>query len=183
MKNILAFFLALIVTTMSFSQDPVVVDEYSEDVKLCLKNNGTYNYYDGVVDSMFTQLRTQFSEQNVPEEVWTELEGIKAETLDELGQMIVSAYRGHFSLQDVKNMNVLYGTTAGKRMINSQTELTEDDKAVLSEFYKSKTGQKIVGSQDSMNASMMQITEMWSADLYKSVLAKLSEKGFDLPKY
>jgi hypothetical protein len=79
-------------------------------------------------------------------------------------------------------MNTLYGTTAGKKMINSQTELNEGDKVLLSEFYKSETGQKIVGSQDSMNASMMQITEMWSADLYKSVINKLSEKGFNLPQ-
>lgn len=183
MKKILAFFLALIVT-ISFAQDKAVaVDEYSEDVKLCLKNNGTYNYYDGVVDSMFTHLKEQFMDQKVPPGVWAELEGIKSETLDELGQMIVSAYRGHFNLQDLKNMNALYSTTAGKRMINSETDLTEEDKAALTEFYKSETGQKIVGSQDSMNASMMQITEMWSADLYKSVIDKLSENGFKLPKY
>ena len=180
MKNILTFLLALIVTTMSFSQEDVVVDEYSEDVKLCLKNNGTYNYYDGVVDSMFTHLKQQFESQNVSAEVWTELESIKPDTLDELGQMVVSAYRGHFNHQDVKNMNALYNTTAGKKMINSATELTEGDKVALNEFYKSETGQKIVGSQDSVNASMMQITEIWSADLYKNVLAKLSEKGFKL---
>lgn len=180
MKNILTFFLALIVTTISFAQDNVVVDEYSEDVKLCLKNNGTYNYYDGVVESMFTHLKQQFESHNVPTEVWTELEGMKPDTLDELGQMVVSAYRGHFTHQDVKNMNALYKTTAGKKMINTETALTEGDKVALNEFYKSETGQKIVGSQDSMNASMMQITEMWSADLYKSVLAKLSEKGYNL---
>ncbi len=180
MKNILTLLLALIVTTMSFSQEDVVVDEYSEDVKLCLKNNGTYNYYDGVVDSMFTHLKQQFESQNVPDAVWVELESIKPDTLDELGQMVVSAYRGHFNHQDVKNMNALYNTTAGKKMINSATELTEGDKVALNEFYKSETGQKIVGSQDSVNASMMQITEIWSADLYKNVLAKLSEKGFKL---
>ena len=180
MKNILTFLLALIVTTMSFSQDDVVVDEYSEDVKLCLKNNGTYNYYDGVVDSMFTHLKQQFESQKVPDALWVELESIKPNTLDELGQMVVSAYRGHFNHQDVKNMNALYKTTAGKKMINSETELTEGDKVALNEFYKSETGQKIVGSQDSVNASMMQITEIWSADLYKNVLAKLSEKGFKL---
>ena len=177
MKQILTFLLAFTISVVSVAQ----VDEYSEDVKLCLKNNGTYNYYDGVVDSMFTHLKQQFASQNVPDGVWTELEGIKLDTLDELGQMVVSAYRGHFTHEDVKNMNALYKTTAGKKMINTETALTEGDKVVLNEFYKSETGQKIVGSQDSMNASMMQITEMWSADLYKSVLAKLSEKGFNLP--
>jgi hypothetical protein len=178
MKHLLTFFLALTITTTSFSQ----VDQYSEDVKLCLKNNGTYNYYDGVVDQMFTHLKDQYKDLNVPNEVWKELEQIKTGTLDELSQMIVSVYRGHFNHQDLKNMNALYGTTAGKKMVNSQTELNEGDKVVLNEFYKSDTGQKIVGSQDSINASMMQITEMWSADLYKSVIEKLSEKGFSLEK-
>jgi len=180
MKIFLAFFLAVIITTLSFSQETEVVDEYSQDVKLCLKNNGTYKYYEDVVDSMFTHLKQQFESQNVPAEVWVELEGIKVETLDELGQMIVSAYRGHFNHQDVNNMNTLYETTVGKKMINTATELTDDDKKALSEFYKSETGQKIVGSQDSLNAAMLQITEMWSSNLYKNVLAKLSEKGFDL---
>lgn len=183
MKTIQTFLFAFLLTTFSIAQtDTVVVDEYSEDVKLCLKNNGTYNYYDGVVDSMFTHLKTQFANQKVTDEVWAELEAIKPDTLDELGQMVVSAYRGHFTHQDLKNMNALYKTTAGKKMINSETALTEGDKVALNEFYKSETGQKIVGSQDSMNASMLQITEMWSADLYKNVLAKLSEKGFNLPE-
>ena len=66
MKNILTLFLALVVASMAFAQDNVVVDEYSEDVKLCLKNNGTYNYYDGVVESMFTHLKEQFESQKVP---------------------------------------------------------------------------------------------------------------------
>ena len=180
MKSIITFLLVLLISFTSFAQETEVVDEYSEDVKLCLKNNGTYNYYDGVVDSMFDHLKSQFVDKKVPEEIWKELEAIKPETLDELGQMIVSAYRGHFSHQDVKNMNTLYNTNTGKRMINSPTELTEGDKAALSEFYKTETGQKIVGSQDSMNASLMKITEMWSADLYKSVIAKLSEKGFTI---
>lgn len=179
MRQLLTLLLVFTISTVSFAQ----LDDYSEDVKLCLKNNGTYNYYDGVVDQMFTHLKEQYKSLNVPDEVWEELEQVKTSSLDELSQMIVSAYRGHFNHQDVKNMNALYGTTAGKKMINSQTELDESDKEVLNEFYKSDTGQKIVGSQDSINASMMQITEMWSADLYKSVINKLSEKGFNLPKY
>ena len=176
MKKLLTFFLALTVTTMSFAQ----VDEYSEEVKACVKNNGTYNYYDGVVNNMFTMMKQQFKSQNVPDAVWAEIEAGKTNYLDELSQMIVSAYRGHFTLKDVKNMNALYATKAGKKMINAATELTEGDKVLLNEFYKSKTGQKIVGSQDSMNASMLKITEIWSGDMYKNVIAKLSEKGFNI---
>ena len=176
MKNILTLIIALIVSTTGFSQ----VDQYSEDVKQCIKSNGTYEYYENVVDQMFTMLEKQYASQNVPTSVWDELKVLKIESLEELSQMIVSAYRGHFSHEDVKNMNALYATKAGKNMFKNASELTEGDKAALTEFYRSETGQKIMGSQDSMNTSMSQISEMWSSDFYKQVVDKLSEKGFNL---
>jgi hypothetical protein len=91
----------------------------------------------------------------------------------------VSAYKAHFTHQDVKNMNALYKTKAGKNMFKPEA-LTEGDKIILKEFYQSDTGQKIVSSQDSMNASMSDISVMWSGDLYKKMIAKLSEKGYDI---
>ncbi|WP_397363416.1 DUF2059 domain-containing protein [Olleya sp. R77988] len=175
MKKIIALVCFLAIGTVSFAQ----VDQYSEDVKKCIKSNGTIAYYEGVVDQMFTMLEEQFASQEVPTEVWTELKAEKPASLDELAQMIVSAYRGHFTHEDVKNMNKLYATKAGKNMFKPEN-LTEGDKIILKEFYQSETGQKIVSSQDSMNASMSDISIMWSGDLYKSMIAKLSEKGFDI---
>jgi len=175
MKKIITIICFLIVGTSSFAQ----VDAYSEDVKKCIKSNQTLSYYENVVDDMFKMLEQQFQSQNVPATVWTELKKVKPDTMDELAQMIVSAYRAHFTHQDVKNMNKLYTSKAGKNMFNPEG-LTEGDKIILKEFYQSETGQKIVSSQDSMNASMSEISEMWSSDLYKGVIAKLSEKGFDL---
>lgn len=176
MKYILS--VCLIITTTVFTH--AQVDPYSESVKECLKNNGTYSYYEGVVDQMFTMLKEQYKKQNVPEAVWTELLNSKPDVLNELGQMIVSAYRAHFSHDDVKNMNALYSTQAGKNMIANPKALTEKDNAVLNEFYTSETGQKILASQDSINKLMLEITEVWSGDLYKSMIAKLSDKGYYL---
>ena len=161
-------------TSLSFSQ----VDAYSEDVKRCIKSNGTYEYYENVVDQMFDMLEKQFTSQPVPTNVWDELKTLKHDSLEELSQMIVSAYRGHFTHQDVKNMNTLYASQAGKNMFKNASLLTEGDKVALSNFYNSDTGQKITGSQDSMNEAMSKISEMWSSDLYKSVLNSLKEKGF-----
>ena len=81
--------------------------------------------------------------------------------------------------EDVKKMNALYATKAGQNMFKPDA-LSEGDKVVLKEFYASETGQKIVNSQDSMNASMSNISEMWSKDLYQAVISKLSEKGYNL---
>lgn len=182
MKYIIKIFALILFTSTVFAQNTEVVkdDAYNLEVKLCLKNNGTHHYYSEVVDQMFVELKKQFEEQNVTKDIWTELEQVKPLTLNELEEMIVIAYEGHFTLEDVKNMNALYGTSAGKKMISSDTPLNEGDKIVLQEFYKSDTGQKIVGSQDSMNATLMKITENWSGKLYRSVLEKLSEKGYNL---
>ena len=168
--------MAFVLTTVAFAQE----DNYVEDVKKCIKSNGTYDYYENVVDQMFTMLEKQYASHNVPATTWEELKTLKEASLEELSQMIVSAYRGHFTHEDVKNMNALYTTKAGQNMFKSDSELTEGDKAALTEFYRSETGQKITGSQDSMTASMSQISEMWSSNLYKVVVEKLSKKGFNL---
>ncbi len=175
MKKIIAIVCFLAIGTVSFAQ----ADQYSKDVKTCIKSNGTITYYEGVIDQMFSMLEEQFASQNVPDSVWTELKMVKSSSMDELSQMIVSAYRAHFTHEDVKNMNALYKTKAGKNMFKPEA-LSEGDKIVLKEFYQSDTGQKIVSSQDSMNASMSDISVMWSGDLYKNMIAKLSAKGFDL---
>jgi len=176
MKKIYTLVIALLISTTIFAQ----VDAYSEDVKQCIKSNGTYEYYENVVDQMFSMLQDQYASQGVPETLWSELKGLKTESLEELSQMVVSAYRGHFTHEDVKNMNALYATKAGQNMFKEASHLTEGDKVALTEFYRSDTGQKITGSQDSMNESMSKISEMWSSGFYRSIVDKLSENGFNL---
>jgi hypothetical protein len=65
-------------------------------------------------------------------------------------------------------------------MVNDAQNLSESDKVVLSQFYESDTGQKILASQDEMNKLMSKISEMWSSDMYRNVVSQLSEKGFTL---
>jgi len=175
MKNIITLILFLTFSMASFAQ----VDAYSEAVKKCITSNGTMSYYEDVVEQMYGMLEKQYSAENVPQTVWAEIKKGKKASMDELAQMIVSAYKGLFTLQDVKNMNALYASQAGKNMFKKEA-LTESDKVILSEFYKSDTGLKITGSQEEMNAAMSKIAEMWSGDYYKSVVAFLSEKGYNL---
>ncbi len=176
MKKIFTLILFVALSATTFAQ----TDPYSEDVKTCIKSNGTYDYYADVVDQMFTMLKQQYASKNVPETVWTELEEVKSSSMDELSQMLVSAYRGYFSHEDIKKMNALYTSNTGKTMVKDAQSLTEADKVVLGEFYKSDTGQKILGSQEDMNKLMSKISEMWSSDMYRNVVAKLNEKGFSL---
>ncbi len=176
MKKFLTFILLVSLSTLTFAQ----TDPYSEDVKVCIKSNGTYDYYADVVDQMFTMLKEQYSAKSVPMSLWKELEDTKSESMEELSQMLVSAYRGYFSHDDVKKMNVLYQSKTGRTMIKDAQSLTEGDKVVLESFYESDTGKKILGSQEDMNKLMSKISEMWSSDMYRNVVAKLTEKGFSL---
>ena len=175
MKKVIALLLFITLTTVTFAQ----VDAYSVDVKKCIQSNGTMSYYEDVIEQMYTMLEQQFESVNVPENIWTEVKSTKQNAMGELAQMIVSAYRGHFTHQDVKNMNILYASQAGKNMFKKD-ELSEGDKVVLNEFYKSDTGQKIMSSQDSMNESMSKISQMWSGNLYRKAINFLSEKGYNL---
>ncbi|WP_452223755.1 DUF2059 domain-containing protein [Lacinutrix chionoecetis] len=175
MKKLAAIILFLTFSIQSFAQ----VDAYSADVKKCITSNGTMSYYEDVMEQMYDMLKVQFKDENVPDTVWADIKKGKKAAMDELAQMIVSAYRGHFTHEDVKNMNTLYASKAGKNMFKKEA-LTESDKAVLNEFYKSDTGRKITESQDSMNNSMSKIAEMWSSDVYRGAIATLSEKGYNL---
>lgn len=174
MKKV-AFLVLILTSSITFSQS----NAFSKDVKQCLKDNGTHAYYENVVDQMFIMLKKQYESENVPQSVWNDIELIKPEALNSLTDMIVSAYKGHYTHKDVKQMNKLYATDTGKRMTTNSNNLTEADKIVIKEFYASKTGQKILGSQDSMNAVLTNITEKWSGELYQNVVEKLSEKGFN----
>jgi len=129
MKKLYTLVLALLISFASFSQ----VDAYSEEVKKCINSNGTIGYYENVVDQMFTMLEEQFKSQDVPAAVWKDLKKVKPDAMDELAVMIVSAYKAHFTHQDVKNMNALYKTKAGKNMFKPEA-LTEGDKIILKEF-------------------------------------------------
>ncbi len=181
MKKYLFIFCLLVIGNFTYAQEEEeVVDPYSEAVKECLKGNGTYDYYANVVDQMFGMLKQQYASKNVPESVWKELEQTKESSLDELSQMLVSAYRGHFTLDDVHKMNALYNTDLGKKMFDNSHELNEGEKVVLTEFYDSEVGKKIIGSQKSMENVMVEITEFWSRDFYNTIVSTLEEKGYSL---
>ena len=175
MKKILTIICFITLSTTTFAQTKA----YSDAVKQCIRSNGTMDYYENVVDQMYTMLQDQFKAQNVPASVWKEIKQGKGQAMTELANKIVSAYQGYFTLADVKKMNALYATQAGKNMFKKDA-LTEGDKIILNEFYQSETGQKIVSSQDDMNASMSKISESWSGGLYKSVIELLSSKGYNL---
>ena len=176
MKNLLLATLFVLFSAMSFSQ----TDTYSEEVKTMIKYNGVYAYYDNVVDEMFDMLKQQYASKNVPEDVWTDMEDVKKLEMDELSQMLVSAYRGYLSQSDVKSLTEMYKTDAGKTMVFDAQNLTDDHRRELSGFYNSETGQTLLAAQPEIDKLMSKISEMWSGSMYKNVVKRLADRGFTL---
>lgn len=176
MKKLLLIITLLLTTSMSFSQ----TDVYSEDIKTMIKRNGVHTYYANVVDEMFAMLKKQFASKNVPEDVWTDMEDVKKLEMDELSQMLVSAYRGYLSHKDVQELNAMYYTEAGKTMVFDAQNLSDDHRRELSGFYNTETGQKLLTAQPEIDKLMSKISEMWSSSMYKNVVKRLADRGFTL---
>jgi len=75
-------------------------------------------------------------------------------------------------------MNAFYSTDLGKDMF-AKRELSAEEKQALEEFYQTETGNKIVINQDTLNASMRNISENWTGNLYLQLVDALAEKGFE----
>ena len=80
MKKTVTLIIALVISAVAFAQE----DNYDKLVEKCIKSNGTYAYYENVVDQMFTMLEKQYASQEVPVTVWNELKRLKEPSLDDL---------------------------------------------------------------------------------------------------
>lgn len=171
MKYILLLF-CLSFSTVSLSQN-----ETTNNMEAYLEANGTTSYYASVVDRMFDFLKKEYESQNVPDEVWNELEAVKTGAIKDITEMIGQVYEGHFSSAEINALMAFYNTETGKK-ITSKTELTSEDIQRRDIFYTSGLGQKISESTASLNNVLQKMTQSWSADLFKLVAHKLEEKGF-----
>ncbi|MDW5288833.1 hypothetical protein [Formosa sp. PL04] len=176
MKSILFLCVGLFFSTSMFSQNSA----YTEAATQCLKSNGTTAYYETVFNACFKQMQDQYAKFNIPSDTWVELKSIKAEAMATVNSKLVSAYSEYFTIEDVQNMNALYGSQAGKTMIKNPNGLTKKDKKQIDSFYKSSTGKKIVSSESGMKDKMQLISDFWCGDMYKTVNSKLEAKGFSI---
>lgn len=142
-----------------------------------LNANGTVNYYSGVVDRMFDFLKQEYESQNVPESVWNELSVVKTEALNEITELIIQSYEGHFTQDEMKTMLAFYDTETGKKVL-FKDELGPEDVKHRDAFYASPLGKKMSSSTESLNGILQKLTQEWSGQLFKDVKHKLEEKGF-----
>ncbi len=178
LMKVFAVVFALFTTSFLIAQ----TDPFVEDTKHYLAINGTEAHYSEAVDQMFELLRKQYATNKVPESVWEELQKEKPGALEDLKSMMVSAYRAYFSHDDIKKIIEVFESPAGRQTVKDATKLTEDQKVYINNFYNSDTGQKVIAAQEDLNRVALEISEVWSGSLYKSMVAKLKRKGYEMPQ-
>lgn len=151
---------------------------YHGDVLRYLTMNGTANQYGEAINQLFDLLKQQYKDQNVTNEVWSELEKETSPEVNRILNMLVSAYRGTYEHEDIKNMMAFYETGAGKQLLLDKTALSQEQQKEASAFYNSTTGQKILTSEQQISKRVGEVSEIWSRDLYRNIVDKLAEKGF-----
>ena len=173
------FFIAVLFVC-AVQQITAQTDTYVENVKHYLTINGTQQQYESAIDAMYVMLKKQFKEYKIPNTIWEELESKKAQQVDDVKAVLVSAYKAYFTGKDIQNMIVFYESAAGKQLVADASRLTPVQRAQIGNFYDSETGQKMIASRDGLAQIEGEISIQWSGELYKSVLNKLAEKGYSL---
>lgn len=151
---------------------------YHQDVLRYLTMNGTANQYGEAINQLFDLLQQQYKDQNVTSDVWDELKKDTAPEVNRILNMLVSAYRGTYEHDDIKNMMTFYETGTGKQLLADKTALDYEQQKEASVFYNSQTGQKILTSEQEIGRRVGEVSEIWSRDLYRNIIDKLAAKGY-----
>ncbi|MFD2564624.1 DUF2059 domain-containing protein [Aquimarina rubra] len=173
----LVFVLTLFLTvTACFAQR-----SYHEDAIRYFELNGTEQQYDTAIDQMFSLLQQQYSNQNVPDNVWDELQSNKTDAITNIKSLLVSVYRSNFTHEDIKQLIIFYESETGRQLVKDRTQLSDNQKNKLSDFFNSEVGQKVQNQSDSLRSMVSEVSELWSRDLYNETIQKLKTKGYKLP--
>ena len=166
--------LFLLTSLVGYSQDKT----YHEDVLRYFQVNGTADQYSNATNGLFDLLKNQYASKNVPDAVWNELKTETPKQVDRILNMLVSAYRGSYNQDDIKNMLAFYETGAGRQMLTDKTALDYEQQKEVTVFYNTPTGQKILTVEPDIAQNIGEISEIWSRDLYRMMVDKLAEKGY-----
>ena len=139
--------------------------------------HSTINYYSEVVDRMFDFLKTEYKDQEVPEAIWVDLSDVKTTAIKDITEMLIQSYEGHFTPEELNEMIAFHDSEVGMKIL-MKSEIGPEEVKIRDAFYSSELGQKIVSSSESLNTILQKITQEWSAQLFKNVQQKLSEKGY-----
>ncbi len=175
MKKII-FLLLLSITGITLAQEKT----YHQQVLEYFVINGTANQYSNATVGLFDLLKKQYAASNVPETVWAELEGEMPKAVDRILNMLVSAYRGSYSKENIQEMSAFYSTATGRQILTDRSGMTAEQQNEAAAFYNTATGQTILDSEETIGKNISEISEIWSRDLYRMMVDKLAEKGYTI---
>jgi len=154
---------------------------YNEAIVEYLEINGTEAQYAQAVDALFTMLNKRYTNLNIPQETWKELENTyKEKSLKSIKLLLVTPYRKTFSEDNIKRMLTFYKSDVGQQMLADPTSLNTEQKAKAGDFYASDAGAKLLENRDSLGKRVSEVSEIWSRDLYRVVTNDLGNRGFAL---
>lgn len=174
MKKLLLILFVFIANVSLKAQE----NTFRQDVLAYLEINGTTQQYSQAIDQLFDLLKRQYANHEIDDKVWVALRKESQGELGKIKAMLVSAYRGTYSQEDIQNLITFYKTDAGKQLLRDQTAMTGQQREDASVFYNSETGQKVLNSRDKISQSVAEVSEIWSRDLYRMMRDKLAEMGY-----
>ena len=154
-------------------------NEFQQEVISYLTVNGTVKQYNTVYDDMIDVLKKQFANANVPQTEWDALREDKPKAVGQLVRMMSSAYRNHFSQNDITEMTKFFGSPAGVQMRINPDDLDADQRQVVGKFYSSAVSNKINEVKVELTTDVSQVSEFWSRDLFNGAMNNLIAKGYN----
>lgn len=170
------FYFLTLFLTICFSVN--AQNGFQQEVISYLTTNGTVTQYNGVYDDMLGVLKQQFAKANVPQTEWDALKGDKSKAVDQVIRMFASAYRKHFTQDDISKMNAFFSTDAGVQMRLDPDGLNKEQRLQVGEFYNSEVAKKLDSVKVDLTTDVSQISEYWSRDLFNATMNSLIAKGY-----
>jgi len=153
-------------------------DTFQDDIIDYLKMNGTNDQYSIAYEGMYGVIQKQFAGSDVPESVWTDLKANKDKDINEVLVLLSSAYRKHFTKEDINGMVEFYSSEAGQELMQGDKQPSEENAAIVDEFFASKLGLKITAKKSVLAVDVAQASEFWSKDLFIATMTSLVKQGY-----
>ena len=167
MKRLFLFFLMPFALTAQES-------DFADDVLDYLEFNGTLKHYERDYDEFVTTLEDLVprNEQNAIR--WDQIVANKPIAINELKIGLIALFQDNFTHKEILLMAAFYKSETGRILINDQANMTKIHTEILSKFYNSELGLKMMRKQEYFAQEMGRLSEEWTRDLYETSLPLLS---------
>jgi len=153
-------------------------DTFQDEIINYLKVIGINDQYSIAYEGTYNVIQKQFIAADIPEGVWTELKSNKDKDINDVLALLSSAYRKHFTEEDIAGMLAFYSSEVGEELLQGDKNPSEENAALVDEFFASELGLKINATKSVLAADVSQVSEYWSKDLFIATMTSLVKKGY-----